>query len=66
MENNNTHLHITTVVKGKILIPKTVRSALNINDGDYILITMQEDHFSCRKITKDRLKMLLDTENVQK
>jgi len=63
MENN---VYITAVVKGKISIPKTIRQELNINDGDYILITMQEDHFSCRKITKDRLKMLLDTENVQK
>jgi len=63
MENN---VYITTVSKGKILIPKSIRQELNINDGDYILITMQEDHFSCRKITKDRLKMLLDTENVQK
>jgi len=62
MENN---VYITTVSKGKILIPKSIRQELNINDGDYILITMQEDHFSCRKITKDRLKMLLDTENVQ-
>jgi len=62
MENN---VYITAVVKGKISIPKTIRQELNINDGDYILITMQEDHFSCRKITKDRLKMLLDTENVQ-
>ena len=63
MENN---VYITAVVKGKISIPKTIRQELNINDGDYILITTQEDHFSCRKITKDRLKMLLDTENVQK
>jgi len=63
MENN---LHITTVVKGKISIPKAIRSALNINDGDYILITMEQDYFSCRKINKDKLRILLDTENVQK
>lgn len=64
MENN---LHITTVVKGKISIPKTVRLKLNIKDGDYILITLSENYFSCRKVDRDKLKMLLDTvENGEK
>ena len=66
MENNNIHLHITTVVKGKILIPKAIRSALNISDGDYILITISGDSFCCRKVEKDRLKLLLSSENDKK
>ncbi len=45
--------------KGQISLPVTIRNSLNINNGDELLITINNDKILIKKIKKDDFSDLL-------